>query len=77
MTRCPSGLMTASLERAFRAYSWLQRYQAFPVAGGLSDQSVSFLAFCDLVDSEIGAARKEQEEASQRISKILDRKGVR
>lgn len=72
MDRCPSSLATDDVRAAFRAYARVRDYGAWPVAGGIDDQAASFVAFVDLVESEVAATRRDKAQAQENLRQLQD-----
>lgn len=63
--RCPASHATPELLAAFVALDWAEN-GTLPVAGGLLDQSASFVQFAALVASERAAIEREEKARGER-----------
>jgi len=65
--RCPSSHNSAELSAAFFAYALVET-GAWPAAGGLLDQSASFVGFV----REVNAERAEIERAKEQLARARE-----
>ncbi len=63
--RCPASHHTPEIDAAFLAMDWAEA-GVLPVAGGLLEQSASFVQFVSIVQAERAAIEREERARSER-----------
>jgi hypothetical protein len=79
--RCPTATLSSAhpevmlgVKQFMRAYAFLESRQILPAAGGLNDQSLSFVQACEIVDAERGLFDKIRQETAERERKVREKK---
>ncbi len=63
--RCPNAVAVPKVHHAMRACNMAREHGVLPVAGGMQAQAAAFAQALAIVDSEVGAIRREHEARDQ------------